>query len=129
MRDPLLTGDRPLVGEFHGGPGLAYALDSEERLIVYGLLEGRLIASRHIDDRLRLGAGPRAGVVYGGKYGSLHATAVVRRHTEHSGLRREARLDQSLSLHTDFALRLRLVWAEEAGRYYRERMLLAHWYF
>jgi hypothetical protein len=34
MRDPLLTAAiRPLVGEFHGGAGLAYAFDGHERLI------------------------------------------------------------------------------------------------
>ncbi len=129
MRDPLLTPERPLVGEFHGGAGLSRALDREERLIVYGLVEGRLIASRHLDDRLRLGAGPRIGVVHGGRFGSLHATAVVRRHTDGRDLRHEARLEQSLALSGRLALRLRLGWAEEGGRYYRERMLLAHWYY
>lgn len=129
MRDPLLTSDRPLVGEFHGGAGLARGLDRAERLIVYGLVEGRLIASRHIDDRLRLGVGPRIGIVHAGRFGSLHASAVARRHTENSELRHEARLEQSLALHQRLALRLRLSWAEEGGQYYRERILFAHWYY
>ncbi len=129
-RYPLLNGEeRPLVGEIQGGAGFAYGVDKRESLVIYGMLDGQLIASHHTDSNIRLGAGPRIGLVFGGGPVSLHATAVVQLHTDDEELRREARLEQSLSLHPAFALRLQLAYVGEGGRDYRESLLLAHWYF
>lgn len=129
VRDHLLTEDGALTGVFHGGAGLGYALDARERVLVYGLLDGQLAASRHLEDGLRLGVGPRFGLVFAGMRSALHATMAARDYHDDSGTRQELRIEQSLSLSPAFALRLRVDYLRQDGRYHRERALTAHWYF